>query len=37
MTKQGLVIILLAVIVGLFILGASPLFVVDVIQTAIVV
>ena len=37
MTKQGIVIALLAVTVGLFVLGASPLFVVDVIQTAIVV
>ena len=37
MTKQGLVIALLAVTVALFVLGASPLFVVDVIQTAIVV
>jgi len=37
MTKQGLVIALAAVAVGLFILGASPLFVVDITQTAIVV
>ncbi|MFZ1804518.1 MAG: SPFH domain-containing protein, partial [Nitrospira sp.] len=37
MTKQGLVIAFLAVVVALFVLGASPLFVVDVIQTAIVV
>ena len=37
MTKQGLVIALLAVAVALFVLGASPLFVVDVIQKAIVV
>jgi modulator of FtsH protease HflC len=37
MTKQGLVIALLAVMIALFVLGASPLFVVDVIQTAIVV
>lgn len=37
MTKQGLLLTLLAVIVALFVLGASPLFVVDVIQTAIVV
>jgi len=37
MTKQGFVIALLAVMVALFILGASPLFIVDVTQTAIVV
>jgi membrane protease subunit HflC len=37
MTKQGLVIALIAVAIGLFILGASPLFVVDITQTAIVV
>lgn len=37
MTKQGIIITLLAVTVALFVLGASPLFVVDVIQTAIVV
>ncbi|HEY6083967.1 MAG TPA: SPFH domain-containing protein, partial [Nitrospira sp.] len=37
MTKQGLIIALIVVFLGLFILGASPLFVVDVIQTAIVV
>ncbi len=37
MTKQGLVIALIAVAFGLFILGASPLFVVDITQTAIVV
>ncbi|MDH4329811.1 MAG: protease modulator HflC [Nitrospira sp.] len=37
MTKQGLVVVLIAVIVGLFVLGASPLFVVDVTQTALVV
>jgi modulator of FtsH protease HflC len=36
-TKQGFVVVIIAVIVGLFILGASPLFVVDVTQTAIVV
>ncbi len=37
MTKQGFVIALIGVILGLFILGASPFFVVDVTQTAIVV
>ncbi len=37
MTKQGLAIALTAVAVGLFVLGASPLFVVDVTQNAIVV
>jgi membrane protease subunit HflC len=37
MTKQGFVIGLIAVIIGLFMLGASPFFVVDVTQTAIVV
>ncbi|BCA54718.1 FtsH protease activity modulator HflC [Nitrospira sp. KM1] len=37
MTKQGFVIALGAVFVGLLIVGASPLFVVDVTQTAIVV
>ena len=37
MTKQGFIIALLVVIVGLFFLGASPLFVVDIIQNAIVV
>jgi modulator of FtsH protease HflC len=37
MTKQGLVTALIAVAIGLFILGASPLFVVDITQTAIVV
>lgn len=37
MTKQGLITALVLVAVGLFILGASPLFVVDVTQTAIVV
>lgn len=37
MTKQGLIIALVIVAIGLFILGASPLFVVDVTQTAIVV
>ena len=37
MTKQGLAIALIAITVGLFVLGASPLFVVDVTQNAIVV
>jgi len=37
MTKQGLLTALIAVAIGLFILGASPLFVVDITQTAIVV
>jgi modulator of FtsH protease HflC len=37
MTKQGLIIGLIAVAIGLFLLGVSPLFVVDVTQTAIVV
>ena len=37
MTKQGLMIAFAAVAIGLFILGASPLFVVDITQTAIVV
>jgi membrane protease subunit HflC len=37
MTKQGFIIALIAVVVGLFVLGASPLFVVDVTQNAIVV
>lgn len=37
MTKQGFMIAVAAVVVGLFILGASPLFVVDVTQNAIVV
>ncbi len=37
MTKQGLVIALIAVFIGFFVLGVSPLFVVDVTQTAIVV
>lgn len=37
MTKQGLTIALIVVAIGLFVLGASPLFVVDVTQTAIVV
>jgi modulator of FtsH protease HflC len=37
MTKQGFIIAVLAVIVGLFFLGASPLFTVDIIQNPIVV
>ncbi len=37
MTKQGIIIALLVVVAGLFFLGASPLFVVDIIQNAIVV
>ena len=37
MTRQGLTIAVVAVCVGLYVLGASPLFVVDVTQTAIVV
>lgn len=37
MSKQGLTIAVLAVTIGLFVLGASPLFVVDVTQNAIVV
>lgn len=37
MTKQGLITALIIVAIGLFLLGASPLFVVDVTQTAIVV
>lgn len=37
MTKQGFIIALLVVISGLFLLGASPLFTVDIIQSAIVV
>jgi len=37
MTKQSVTILVAAVVVGLFILGASPFFVVDVTQTAIVV
>jgi membrane protease subunit HflC len=36
-SKQGLTIAVIAVIIGLFVLGASPLFVVDVTQNAIVV
>lgn len=37
MTKQGLTIALIVVVLGLFLLGASPFFIVDVTQTAIVV
>lgn len=37
MTKQGFIIALLVVVLGLFFLGASPLFVVDITQNAIVV
>jgi modulator of FtsH protease HflC len=37
MTKQGLIIALLVLVGGLLFLGASPLFVVDITQTAIVV
>ena len=37
MTKQGLTIGLIVVVLGLFLLGASPFFIVDVTQTAIVV
>lgn len=37
MMKQGLTIALIVVILGLFLLGASPFFIVDVTQTAIVV
>ena len=37
MSKQGLTIAVIAVFIGLLVLGASPLFVVDVTQTAIVV
>ena len=37
MTKQGFVIAVLVVVIGLFFLGASPLFVVDITQNAIVV
>ncbi|MGQ0694553.1 MAG: protease modulator HflC [Nitrospiraceae bacterium] len=37
MTKQSFIIALFAVVIGLFLMGASPLFVVDVTQTAIVV
>ncbi|HEY7533548.1 MAG TPA: protease modulator HflC [Nitrospiraceae bacterium] len=37
MTRQGLTIALVVVVLGLFVLGASPFFIVDVTQTAIVV
>ncbi|HEV8326031.1 MAG TPA: protease modulator HflC [Nitrospiraceae bacterium] len=37
MTKQGFIIALVVVVIGLFLLGASPLFTVDIIQNAIVV
>jgi membrane protease subunit HflC len=37
MTKQGIIIAVVIVVLGLFVLGASPLFVVDVTQTSIVV
>ncbi|MEK7237092.1 MAG: protease modulator HflC, partial [Nitrospirota bacterium] len=37
MTKQGFIIALLVVVMGLFLLGASPLFIVDITQNAIVV
>jgi len=37
MTKQGFIIALVVVVIGLFLLGASPLFIVDIIQNAIVV
>ena len=37
MTRQGLTIALIVVILGLFLLGASPFFIVDVTETAIVV
>ena len=37
MTKQGFIIALLVVGIGLFFLGASPLFIVDITQNAIVV
>jgi len=37
MTKQGMTIGVIAIVFTLFILGASPLYVVDVTQTAIVV
>ncbi len=37
MTKQGFIIALLVVVSGLFFLGASPLFTVDITQSAIVV
>ena len=37
MTKQGFIIALLVVVIGLFLLGASPLFILDITQNAIVV
>jgi membrane protease subunit HflC len=37
MTKQGFIIAVLVAVIGLFFLGASPLFVVDITQNAIVV
>src|SRR4249919_3717836 len=37
MTKQGFIIALVVVVIGLFFLGASPLFTVDITQSAIVV
>jgi len=37
MTRQGMLIALMVVVVGLFFLGASPFFIVDVTQNAIVV
>lgn len=37
MTKQGFIIAVLVVVIGLFLLGASPLFTVDITQSAIVV
>jgi membrane protease subunit HflC len=37
MTKQGILIALVLVVIGLFLLGASPLFVLDITQNAIVV
>ncbi len=37
MTKQGFLITILAVVLGLFLLGASPLFILDITQNAIVV
>ncbi len=37
MTKQHFLIALIAVVIGLFLLGASPFFIVDITQTAIVV
>ena len=37
MNKQGVIIAVLVVVIGLFLLGASPLFIVDITQSAIVV